>query len=115
VATSPQGLRALRLNEIEHRARLQSTRQVVACLRAIDVAVQRVSGATDAVLTVVDGTGHCLVADETARSILALWQEIVTAHGLPPPERLPAQSSQPMGRPARQQAGPRGRQRAALI
>lgn len=47
------------------------------------MAVQRVSGSADAVLTVLDGSGHCLVADVTARSILALWQEIVAAHDLP--------------------------------
>jgi hypothetical protein len=74
-----------------HRARLQSTEQVVACLRAIDAAVQRVSDTPDAVLTILDGSGHCLVADVTAHSILALWQEIVAAQNLPHPERPPVQ------------------------
>jgi hypothetical protein len=90
VAVSPQGLRALRLDEMAHRARLQSVEQVVACLKAIDSAVQRVSGSPDAVLTVLDQSGHCLIADVTARSILALWQEIVAAHDLPRADRLAA-------------------------
>jgi len=83
VATA-QGLRALRLDEMAHHARLQGPEQVMACLRAIDEALQRVSGAPDALLTALDGAGHCLVADTTARSILALWQEIVAARDLTP-------------------------------
>jgi hypothetical protein len=82
VATSPRGLRALQLDTIARHANLQSTEQVVACLQAIDAALQRVSGIEDAVLTVLDGSGHCLVADVTARNILALWQDIVAAHSL---------------------------------
>jgi hypothetical protein len=91
VATSPQGLRALRLDEIARHARLQSLEQAVACLRAIDQALQRVDRTSDAVLTALDGAGHCLVADVTARSILALWQEIVAAHALAHVERAPVQ------------------------
>jgi hypothetical protein len=41
-----------------------------------------VSGTEDTVLTVLDGSGHCLVADATARNVLALWQEIVAMHDL---------------------------------
>jgi len=89
VATSPQGLRALPLEDMAHHARLHSAEQVVACLQAINEALQRVGGATDAVLTALDGEGHCLVADVTARSILALWQEIVTARNLTQPEQAP--------------------------
>jgi hypothetical protein len=47
-------------------------------LGAIDEALQRLSGAPDVVLTVLDGSGHCLVAGVTAESILALWQEIIS-------------------------------------
>ena len=89
VATSPQGLRALPLEDMAHHARLHSAEQVVACLQAINEALQRLSGSTDAVLTAMDGEGHCLVADVTARSILALWQEIVAARNLTP-EPAPA-------------------------
>lgn len=84
VATSPQGLRALPLEDMAHHARLHSAEQLVACLQAINEALQRVGGSTDAVLTAMDGEGHCLVADVTARSILALWQEIVAARNLTP-------------------------------
>jgi hypothetical protein len=82
VATSPRGLRALQLDTMARHAHLQSTEQVVACLQAINSTLQRVSGTEDAVLTVLDGSGHCLVADATARNVLALWQEIVAMHDL---------------------------------
>jgi hypothetical protein len=82
IAATGQGLRALRLDEMARHARLQSPDQVMACLRAIDETLQHVSGAPDALLTALDGTGHCLVADATARSILALWQEIVASRDL---------------------------------
>ena len=77
--------------------RLQGQSQVVACLGAIDEAIQRLSGAPDVALTVLDGSGHCLVAGVTAQSILALWQEIVSgrdtvrlgADGVVPPGVVP--------------------------
>jgi hypothetical protein len=81
-AATAQGLRALRLDEMARHARLQGPEQVMACLRTIDEALQRVCDAPDALLTALDGAGHCLVADTTARSILALWQEIVAARDL---------------------------------
>jgi hypothetical protein len=79
VAITPRGLHVLRLDEMQRHCRLQSPEQVAACLSAIDEALRRVSGTPDVMLTLVDGSGHCLVADETAQSVLALWQEIVTA------------------------------------
>jgi hypothetical protein len=79
IAVTAQGLHVLRLDEMQRHCRLQGHNQVVACLGAIDEALRRVSGAPDVALTVLDGAGHCLVADETARSILALWHEIITA------------------------------------
>ncbi len=82
ITASGQALRALRLDEMARHARLQAPEQVVACLRAIDEALQRVSGDPEATLTALDESGHCLVADATARAILALWQEIVAARDL---------------------------------
>ncbi|MDR3529158.1 MAG: hypothetical protein P4L90_01185 [Rhodopila sp.] len=93
VATSPQGLRALRLDEMTRHARLQTPEQVIACLKAIDEALQRVIGRPDALLTALDDAGHCLVADATARSILSLWQEIVAARELTQPDRAPVQAA----------------------
>jgi hypothetical protein len=78
IAVSPQGLHVLRLDEMQRHCRLQGQSQVVACLGMIDEALQRLSGAPDIALTVLDGSGHCLVAGVTAQSILALWQEIVS-------------------------------------
>jgi hypothetical protein len=100
IAVSPQGLRALRLDEIVRHARLESEDQAVACLKALDEPLQHVCGPTDAVLTALDGSGHCLVSDATARSILALWQEIVAAHNLRVPHReSPAPASTPSAAP----------------
>ena len=86
VGASPQGVRALRLDDMVHGARLRSADQLIACLRSIDVAAQRACGNPEAVLTVLDGAGHCLVADVTSRNILALWQEIMAAHQPAVPE-----------------------------
>jgi len=100
VAASPQGLRALRLDEMGRHVRLQTTEQVIACLQMIDQALKRASGSPDAAVTALDGAGHCLVADATARSIFSLWQEIVAAHDLAPAEgatmpALPSVASPP--------------------
>ncbi len=94
VAVSPQGLRALRLDDMLRHSRLQNTAQLGACLRAIDEALQQVRGEPGAALTALDGAGHCLVADVTARNILLLWQEIVAAHDLAPQNAalVPAQA-----------------------
>ena len=80
VAVTRQGLHVLRLDEMQSHCRLPALSQVVACLHAIDEALRRVCGAPDVALTVLDGSGLCLVADETAQSILALWREIVSSH-----------------------------------
>ncbi len=99
VAASAQGLRALRLDEMVRHVRLQTPEQIVACLKAIDEALQRVCGQPDATLTALDGAGYCVVADATARSILALWQEIVAARNLAQPEVTLAQATPQGGAP----------------
>lgn len=78
-AITGQGLHLLRLDEMQLHCRLRASDEVVACLGAIDEALRSISGEPDIALSVLDGSGHCLVADETARSILALWQELVSA------------------------------------
>ncbi|HQT75739.1 MAG: hypothetical protein B7Z80_00860 [Rhodospirillales bacterium 20-64-7] len=77
---SPQGLRILHVEDMMRHSRLQTTGDVVACLEAINQALRRVSGDLEAAMTALDNAGHCLVPDVTARSILAVWQEIVSAH-----------------------------------
>lgn len=86
VGVTQQGLHVLRLDDIQRHCRLQNADQVVACLDTIDEALRRVSDTPDVALTILDRAGrdragHCVVADETARSILTLWQEMVMAHG----------------------------------
>lgn len=93
VARSPQGWRALRLDEMGRHAHMQTTQQVVAALRVIDGALQRASGDPDAAVTAVDSAGYCLVADVTARSIRSLWQEFVACKDLVTPDGLMPQST----------------------
>jgi len=57
-------------------------------------ALQRLRGEPDAALTALNAAGHCVIADATARSILALWQEIVAARELAPPSVVPAAAPQ---------------------
>ena len=80
VAITQQGLHVLQVDDIQRHCRLQSPDQVVACLGAIDEALRRVMGTPDVALTVLDRSGHCVVADQTAHSILALWQHMVMPH-----------------------------------
>jgi len=94
VAVSPQGLRAIRLDDMARHAKLREPEQIMACLVAIDEALQRVRGEPTAVLTALDGAGHCLVTDATAKSILALWHEIVAAHDLGRPAAAAAVDTQ---------------------
>jgi hypothetical protein len=94
VATSAQGLRALQLDQMARHAQLQSGAQVVACLEMINAAVQSAYRQPDAALTALDGAGHCVVTDATARSVLALWQELVATRGIAGPEVAPASAGQ---------------------
>lgn len=82
VAVSAEGLRVLRLDQMMQHAHLRSLDQLVACLRAIDGAGERVRGESGTALTVLDDSGHCLVAEETGRNVFTLWQEIVATHEL---------------------------------
>ncbi len=100
-AASAQGLRALRLDEMLRHSRLQTPGQLISALEAIDEALQRVRGEPGVALTALDGAGHCLVAETTARSIMTLWQEIVAAHGAARGDAMPTPMPMPAGpRPA---------------
>jgi len=94
VAVSAPGLRALRLDDMLRHSRLPGAEQVIACLKIVDEALQRVRGEPDAALTALDGEGHCVVADATARSILELWQEIVASRELAQPSVVPGAAPQ---------------------
>ncbi|MBS0643603.1 MAG: hypothetical protein U1E70_17925 [Acetobacteraceae bacterium] len=81
---SPQGLRVLHLDDMTRHCRLQSPAQIVACLDAINRALQGVLRDPEAVLTVIDSNEHVLVPDVTARSIHTLWEEVVRPHAAAP-------------------------------
>jgi hypothetical protein len=94
-AVSTQGVRALWLDDMLRHAHLQAPQQIVACLQAIDEALQRVRAEPGAALTALDGGGHCLVAEATAQSIQALWREVVAAHDLVRTDAAPAFGTAP--------------------
>lgn len=96
---SPQGLRVLRLDDMTRHCRLRSAAQVVACLDAINRALQDVLGDPEAVLTVVDGNEHVLVPDVTARGIHALWEEAVRPHATEPAQSAPIGAATNAGQP----------------
>lgn len=73
-----EGLRAFRLMDIARHARLPSVEAVLEALSVIDTALRRAIGDAEATLYALDPQGHCFVADATSRSILALWQGMVT-------------------------------------
>jgi hypothetical protein len=89
-AISAPGLRALRLDDMLRHTRLQGVEQLVACLKIVDEALQRVRGDADVALAALDESGHCVVAEATARSIVELWQEIVASRELAQPSVVPS-------------------------
>jgi hypothetical protein len=82
VAASAQGVRALWLDDMLRHTHMHVPEQIVACLEAIDQALQRVRAEPGATLTALDGVGHCLVAHATAQNVQALWREVISAHDL---------------------------------
>jgi hypothetical protein len=97
---SQQGLRVLRLDDMMRHCRLQTPEQVLASLEAINQALQQASGDPEAVLTVVDNSGHVLVPEVTARGIQAIWQEIVDARRAAAGQSAPASPVAPQAAPA---------------
>lgn len=82
-AASPApGMRALRLVDIMSHALLHQPAQVMQCLEIINAALRHRIGDPEATFFALDSTGHCFIAETTARSILQLWQEIVAARAL---------------------------------
>ena len=77
VAVPGQGLRRFRLADVMHAARLQTPEQVVRCLDALNEALRRVRNDEGATLYALDQQGNCLIAEQTQRSILVLWQRII--------------------------------------
>lgn len=76
------GMRAFSIADIQRHVRLQSPDQVVECLDVLTQALRRSRGDVAASFYALDDQGHCLVAEATMRSILRLWQDIVTQRGL---------------------------------
>ena len=89
-ATTPDGLRVLRLADIARHARLPTIDLVLESLGVIDAALRRATGDAEATLYVLDREGHCFVADATGRSIVAVWQGILRGGQVPPPAVAPS-------------------------
>ncbi len=90
-----QGVEAFRLVDILRHTRLQSIEQVINCLDAINQAVCRVRGDAEAVFYGLDGQGFCFIATRTQRSILRVWQHVVTERDLGSGAPAFAQASEP--------------------
>lgn len=93
-----RGLVAFRLIDILRHVRLDNLPQVETCLGILNDALRHVRGAADATFYGLDGRGHCIVTEETQRSISRVWQETVAHH-----EREtsgPARSAESIERPS---------------
>jgi hypothetical protein len=76
-ASSSQGVRMLRAPDVMSHARLRLPAQLLECLEAINLAARTVRDDEDALLCGIDPAGNCFITEETARSIVATWHEIV--------------------------------------
>ena len=81
-ATAGEGIGAFRLADIMRHTRLETLNQVLACLDALDEAIQRVRGDAQARFYALDERGYCFVAAQTQRSIRTIWQQIVAQREL---------------------------------
>lgn len=88
------GMRAFRIVDIQHHARMQSAEQVIQCLDLLTEALRRVRGDMAAAFYAIDDAGHCLIAEATMHSIVRLWQSIVAERALR--EQATADSQPPM-------------------
>ena len=86
-STPVHGLRAFALADIARHARLSTPQQVVECLDVLTNVLRRVRGDTEALFYLLDDRGHCLIAEPTMRSVLHVWQQIVSRHALEPVAR----------------------------
>lgn len=89
------GVEAFRLADILRHTRLQSIEQVINCLDAINQAVCRMRGDAEAVFYGLDAQGFCFIAARTQRSILRVWQQVVTERDLGSAAPAFAQASEP--------------------
>jgi hypothetical protein len=80
-----QGIRSLSVAEIQRHARLRSPEQVMQCIDMINQVLATLRNDPQAMICAFDQHGRCFVADATARSILALWHDIVASRGLQTP------------------------------
>jgi len=84
-AAAAQGLRALRLDEMARHARLQAPEQVLACLHAINEALQRASGDPDAMLTALDAVFRRNRVLRNPASVVVLTMMLIGAQSNPAP------------------------------
>ncbi len=89
ISAPVHGLRAFRLTDLARNTRLSTPEQVLECLDVLTTALRRVRGDAEALFYLVDGQGHCLIAEPTMRGILHVWQEIVARRQLQMPAEAP--------------------------
>lgn len=74
-----EGVEAFRLVDMLSHTRLPDMQQLGTCLQLIDEAFREIRKNDVAALFLLDQRGYCIVAAETQRNILALWNRMVAA------------------------------------
>lgn len=75
----PQGIAAHALADMLRHTRLPGVEQLGGCLSLINDVFRRVRHDPAATLFALDPRGYCLVPEQTQRSILHVWNEVVAA------------------------------------
>jgi len=79
---------AFRLLDMFRHTRLSDMQQLGSCLQLIGQAFREIRTDGDATLFLLDQRGHCIVAAETQRNILALWTRMTGAQQIAQRDRV---------------------------
>ncbi len=80
------GMRVLRLADLQRHARLPDMRQLLEALHGITAAFNGLSHEPGAMLFGIDERGICIISEQTQHSIALLWHKLL---GLTPPDGHP--------------------------
>jgi hypothetical protein len=96
-AGGPPGMAVVSLVKILAHAKLSNTDQVLAALRIIDDAAAKIRNDPTSHIFLRYGQDYCVVAEQTQRSIAALWEEFATEHAKAAPAPLDMSANVPPG------------------
>ncbi|WP_454854551.1 hypothetical protein [Rhizobium binxianense] len=77
-----RGLEAFLLADMVRHTRLPGTQELGSCLDAIDQVFRQIRKDATATLYTVDPRGYCVIAEETQRSIMMIWNEMIATQDL---------------------------------